>query len=80
MRESDKIKANRSFTTDWNQGRNQWEVKGSSWLPGYTSAHKETREEAIQYRIDLLGLEQKRLETQVKGLQEVLQVVKEKNK
>lgn len=43
-------------------------VKGESWNPGYTAAHKATPEEAIQHEIDKAQREQAQLDNRITKL------------
>jgi hypothetical protein len=70
MRNSDQHKEVRSYVVAKNH-RNQLVVKGESWLPGYTSAHKATPEEAIAYEIDKAYSERDRLLDRIDDLNEL---------
>lgn len=49
MRHSDQIKAVRSYIVV--KHRDGLKLEGSHWAPGYTAAHKETKEAALGYAI-----------------------------
>lgn len=53
MRASDQIRAVRSYIV-FREKNGELIVKGSHWAPGYTPAHCETKEEALDYKITQL--------------------------
>lgn len=75
MRKADQIKEDRSYIVVWDSNKQRYKVKGESWLPGYTAAHKATPEEAVQYELDLNELYIRQLEVK----RDVLNELKEKN-
>jgi len=54
MREADKQKVLRSYTTEWDKNKKRWVVKQETWVPGHTEAHKETPEAALRFREEKL--------------------------
>lgn len=69
-RPSDELKQRRSYTIFFNSGSDQPTVKASHFVPGYTSLHKETPEEAVLAFWAVL-------EAELEGLKRKLALVKE---
>lgn len=60
-----------SFTVQWNNTHQKYEVVPSHWRPGYTPAHKETPAEALEYAIRIAEIALARTTRQLQQLHEV---------
>jgi len=76
MRNSDQNKEIRSYVVGRDH-RRKLVVKGESWTPGYTAAHKATPEEAVQYEIDKAYSERDHLLNHIDDLQQLADQIEE---